>query len=198
MRLFVISLLLLSLIACAPRTRSTTTSQAGLCPEVGTVETRKPALISMFIKVKTCAGVPVPDLNIANFTILEDDEAISQTESRPDIFPKEQAFRPITVLLLDLSGSVVKVGALADLKEAAKSFVTTLFSQDSSASLAIYWFDGSAEIFPLIDFSSDEETLLQSIDQLDEDTSVDDSTNLNGAIVSGLSVLDNEEKRLKE
>ncbi len=196
MRLFIVGVLVSLLVSCVPRTRSDTPVSL-LCPEVGTVETRKPALVSMFIKVKTCAGEPVTNLSIDNFSILEDDEAISVLESQPDIFPSEQTFRPITVLLLDLSASIVKAGALPELKEAAKRFVETLFNSEEQAHLALFWFDGSAEISQLSNFDATQRELLRAIDSLSEDTPKDGSTNLNGAIISGLTVLENEQLRLQ-
>lgn len=196
MRLFMLAVLLSLLVACVPRTRSDAAVSL-LCPEVGTVETRKPALVSMFIKVKTCAGEAVTNLSISDFVILEDDEAISNLESQPDIFPSEQTFRPITVLLLDLSASIVKAGALPELKEAAKRFVETLSNSEEQAHLALFWFDGSAEISQLNHFDATQRELLQAIDSLSEDTPKDDSTNLNGAIISGLTVLENEKLRLQ-
>lgn len=189
-------LILLSLLGCVPRAQNSA-AQAGLCPEVSTVETRKPALISMLIKVKTCQGTPLTDVTIANFTILENDESISASESRPDIFPSEQTFQAITLLLLDISASVVNSGGLAELKDAAQGFVTSLFGSSVASKLAIYWFDGSAEIFPLSHFSSDQAELLNSIERLTDSTASDDSTNLHGAIVSGLKLLEQEEQELK-
>lgn len=190
-------LLLASLVACAPRTVATNV-RSGLCPEVGTVETRKPALVSIFVKVKTCSGAALTDLTIEDFSILEDDASISNSESQPDIFPSEQSYRSNTVLLLDLSGSIVKTGALVELKDAAKRFVETLFEANDVAHLALYWFDGSAAIYQLADFSSDKTDLIQKIDLLTESTPSDDSTNLNGAVLSGLEALAQEDKRLRE
>ena len=78
MRLWPLSMVLLGcclLAACLPQTAAPAEPAAAepavatLCPRLESVETRQPALISMFVKVETCEGSPVTLLSIANFTI---------------------------------------------------------------------------------------------------------------------------------
>ena len=190
------------LAACVPQTTTTTAAEpvvTTLCPRLESVETRQPALISMFVKVETCEGSPVTLLSIANFTIFEDGNPISRSESRPDIFPVEQEFRTVTVLLLDLSGSVVRTGSLPVLKDAATGFVETVLAarEDIPSDVAIYWFDGAPGVTEQVAFTDDPERLLAGIAALSEDTPQDDSTNLNGAVIGGLEVLVTEQERLR-
>ncbi len=193
--------LLMVLAACAPRVSAPPPEPVtSLCPQIESVETRQPALVSMFVKVETCDGDPVTALSIANFTIFEDGNPISQSESRPDIFPVEREFRTATVLLLDLSGSVVRTGSLPELKAAAERFVETVLSSRSDIpnNVAVYWFDGSPGVDEQVGFTTDRAELLAGIGALSEATPQDESTNLNGAVIGGLEVLSGEQQRLRE
>ena len=56
--------------------------------------------------------------------------------------------------------------------------------------MAIYLFDGRPTLQTLIGFTRDHDDLTAAITSLDDYEVLDPSTNLNGAIVSGLEVLD--------
>ena len=135
------------------------------------------------------------DENIAgktadDFTILEDGAAVSAYESELSMVPITASFQLSTALVLDVSGSMVESGRKPQLIAAVETFINTT---ESDQEIGIYLFDGREDLQILQPFTSDKERLLTSIDTLNEYETVDPSTNLNGAIVRGLSLLDAEE-----
>src|SRR5690606_10736823 len=129
------------------------------------------------------------DLQTSNFTIYEDGVPISQFEAEPLILPKPGRFTSHTALLLDLSGSILESGSLEAVKESAESFVRTVVppTQNGSAQVGIWWFDGAAELHPLVPYTNDQTTLLTGIEGIDESISADNSTNLYGAVIDGVA-----------
>jgi hypothetical protein len=171
----------------------------------------KPAKLSLFFSVETCGGQPVAGLQGEAFTIYENGTPISAYESRKTIQPKGQRFRMYTMVLLDLSGSVLSSGAFPQLREAAATFVDRVLSRDpESQRIAIYAFDGRQDVEEVVGFTADALALKQGLAKLelqqcqrnadcagfaDRRTCsgwrcVDDSTNLNGAVVLGLGRLE--------
>jgi hypothetical protein len=148
--------------------------------------------IEVFFSVKTVGGDPVTDLDATDFSILENGERNSFFESTLEILPTARVFRTFTVLMLDLSGSIRLSGSLPDVRRAAIQFVDTIFGTGEPAvhRVAVYWFDGGANIInalPGAQFSSDRDQIVSAIEDLDG--SFDISTNLHGAIVQGVGLL---------
>ena len=97
-----------------------------------------------------------------------------------------------TLLLLDLSDSIRRSGALEPLLDAAETLVRRIFETNDGNvhRMTVYWFDGSASIHPALEdgmFSSDQSEIISTIRSLP--ASNDRSTNLFGAVVESLSVL---------
>jgi len=159
-----------------------------------TVSSRAPSSeIEVFFSVMTADGDPVTNLDASDFIILENGERNSFFESTQEILPKSRVFRTYTVLLLDLSGSILRSGALPDVRRAAESFVDAIFASNDSEvhRVAVFWFDGRQQIFNALQgsiFSNDRAAIVDAIRALQG--SVDLSTNLNGAIVQGMDLLD--------
>ena len=65
-----------------------------------------PSVVRIAFKL-TCDGSPVPDKTETDFTIQEDGETISQFESDQQLVPTVAGFQLSTLLLLDMSGSMV-------------------------------------------------------------------------------------------
>ena len=67
--------------------------------------------ITIQFKLLTCENEPVPNLDDANYSdhisLLEDGTEISQHESKYSIVGVTQAYEFDTILLLDMSGSIV-------------------------------------------------------------------------------------------
>jgi hypothetical protein len=115
-----------------------------------------------------------------------------------------------SVLLLDLSGSLLRSGSFPQLREAAGAFIDQVFARDPDAQrVALYTFDGRKDLTPLVPLTGDVAALkagLSSLDRVECSVNadcalyadrrtcagwrcVDDSTNLYGAVVEGLGLV---------
>ena len=138
-----------------------------------------------------CGDENIAGKTAEDFTILEDDSAVSSYESDLSMVPITASFQLSTALVLDVSGSMVDSGSnLTQLIAAVETFINTT---QSDQEIGIYLFDGRENLQTLQPFTSNKELLLASVDSLNDYETVDPSTNLNGAIVRGLALLDAEE-----
>lgn len=147
-----------------------------------------PAKVSVFFKVETEDGEPIAGLTNSDFSISENNKLISEDEAARQISPRAQSFAYSTLLILDLSASVTN-NNLPRLKEAAKLFITSVLpdNNDGSVNIGINWFDGEDKLHQLQDFTSDTDALLAAIDGITPNISADNSTDLYGAIIKGVS-----------
>lgn len=157
-------------------------------------QVRTPANVSVFFKLDTVDGLPVTGLQTGDVLVYEDGDLISQYESQQTVIPTPGQFRSHTLLLLDLSGSIVGSDSLAALKSAAREFVFAVMDQPedetvgSGMDMSIWWFDGARSLHPLVeDFITDASVLLDRIDGITAEMSEDPSTNLYGAVVDGVN-----------
>jgi len=152
--------------------------------------TTLPGKISILFKVSDTDGNPISGLNADQFTIYEqgrnDDcfNTISTTESFARISSNSQIFATNTLLVLDLSNSVLS-SSLEELKTASTSFVDNVMpaSAVESIQMAIYWFDGENELHLLNDLTSSRNELKTAIDGITTEISNDPSTDLYGAVI---------------
>ncbi len=152
--------------------------------------TTAPGKVSIFFKVSDTNGNPVPGLTADQFTIYEqgrnDDcfNTISTSESFARISPNSQVFNNSTLLVLDLSNSVLD-SSLEELKIASASFVTNVMPEiaQESNQMAIYWFDGEDKLHLLNELTSSRAELIASIEGITVDISSDPSTDLYGAVI---------------
>lgn len=152
--------------------------------------TSLPGKVSVFFKVSDTEGTPVTGLTAEQFTIYEqgrNDECfntISTSESFARISPKSQIFNNTTLLVLDLSNSVLS-NSLDELKSASTGFIENVMPQEASESfrMAIYWFDGEDELHLLQELTSSSEELIAAVDTITDDISNDPSTDLYGAVI---------------
>ena len=146
--------------------------------------------VSFFVSDQN--GNPVAGLQAGDFAIFENDEINSVFESSKRISPDEREFVMYTLLLLDLSDSIRRSGALEPLLDAAETLVRRIFetNEGNVHRMTVYWFDGSASIHPALEdgkFSSDQSEIISTIRSLP--ASNDRSTNLFGAVVESLNVI---------
>ncbi|MCS6911836.1 MAG: VWA domain-containing protein [Myxococcales bacterium] len=160
---------------------------AGLRLTLYNASVEKPSNVALYFSVTDRAGNPVPNLQADSFRIYEDGQLISVFESRQTILNPEVAAVHYTLLLLDLSGSVTQSGALAQLQPAVQSFADRVSRVQQ---VAIYGFDGSPKIFPLMPFTSGPGGVRGVAERLLSVRPRDPSTNLNGAVLEGLALLD--------
>lgn len=153
---------------------------------------RDPAIVSVSFKVTSESGQPVPRLTLANnFSLLENGTEISSFEATPRLTPEPNEFMYSTLLLLDLSGSILG-SSFEALKIAAETFIDRVVASSSPNSwqIKIAFFDGNANITPVTEYLSDRLMLKNAINGLTPDMSTDSSTNLNGAVIQGVQDLD--------
>jgi hypothetical protein len=205
--------LLLLLAACGIEP----VSEGARCLQLGEPEgsaglvTSLPSKISLLFRVDTCGGAPVSGLDASAFTLQEDGRTVSRYESQQRVQPRGQQFHFDSVVLLDLSGSVLRSGDFAALDEAASRYLTAVLAAGGdSHRVALMTFDGRPQPQLVVDFTTDLAALLAGLHSLstaecsantecagfaDRRTCagwrcVDDSTNLNGAVVAALDTLE--------
>src|SRR6185369_13125982 len=144
-----------------------------------------PSNIAVYFTVDTTRGDPVPDLKPEDFRIYEDGGPVSQYESRQTILQPEVAAVHYTLLLVDMSGSVVSSPDVPKLVSAASSFAERVAPYQK---LAVYAFDGSPHLTPIVGFGAS--NLRGGIEGLGVFRPRDPSTNLNGAVVEAVHLLD--------
>ena len=148
-----------------------------------------PAKISVFFKVQDDNGNPVGFLTEENFLIYEKGlndacpRIISEFEAKRKISAKEQVFSHTTVLVLDLSGSVLET-SLTQLQQAAVTFIDEVIdTADASKKMGIWWFDGADTLHQLVAPTADPFVLKAGINSIIPGMSTDNSTDLYGAVI---------------
>jgi len=157
--------------------------------------TSLPGKVSVFFRVSDEFGNPVAGLTADQFTIYEqgrnDDcfRTISPSESQARISPNTQVFTNHTLLVLDLSNSVLS-SSLTELKSASASFVDNVMPDMESESykMAIYWFDGQDVLHELQPLTASKAALTGAIEGIQEDISGDPSTDLYGAVIKSTDI----------
>ncbi len=157
--------------------------------------TTLPGKVSILFKVSDLLGNPISGLTADQFTIYEqgrnDDcfNLISSSESQARISPNSQVFNNNTLLVLDLSNSVLE-SSLDELKAASTSFINNVMPSPATDSfkMAIYWFDGEDKLHLLNPLSSSATELTAAIDGITADISNDPSTDLYGAVIKSTKI----------
>lgn len=160
--------------------------------------TTAPGKVSIFFKVSDTEGNPVSGLDADQFTIYEqgrNDECfntISDSESNARISPNSQIFSNNTILVLDLSASVLGT-SLEELKTASVSFINNVMpaTTQESYKMAIYWFNGENKLHELNQLTASKDELLSSVEGITTDISNDPSTDLYGAVIKSSEIASN-------
>ena len=147
----------------------------------------KPSNVAVYFKVEDAKGEPVGGMTAEQFEIYEDGELVSVYESQQTILNPEVAASHYTLLLVDMSGSVAESDDFAMVSEAATLFTSEV---EKNNKVAIYAFDGEEEIHKITDFTGSAGGAQARANSLSGFSPKDPSTNLNGAIVQGLEILD--------
>jgi hypothetical protein len=175
-RLFTLGLLGLALSSCI-----------GLRLTVVDSAFRAPSNVAVYFTVDTASGEPVGGLTATDFRIYEDGQLVSEAESDQTILNPEVAAEHYTLLLVDMSGSVVESDGVPALQAAATELVAQV--EGGSQRVAVYAFDGEEDIHQIVGFTT-EGGASAGVARLGGFTPRDPSTNLHGAVVAGLAVLD--------
>jgi hypothetical protein len=148
---------------------------------------QRPSNVAVYFTVDTAGGEPVGGLQATDFRIYEDGGLVSPTESRQTILNPEVASEHYTLLLVDMSGSVVESDQVPILQQAATEFTSQLEGQQR---VAVYAFDGAEELYAISGFTTSEGGASAAVGRLDSFRPRDPSTNLHGAVVAAIAVLD--------
>lgn len=154
-----------------------------------------PAKVSVFFKVNDIQGGPVAGLNASNFRILEKGQndacfnEISSLESSASISSNAQIFVTTTLLVLDLSNSVL-ASSLPELKSASNEFINSVMpaTPQESLQMGIYWFDGEDVLHELQSPTPSAVVLQEAINNITTEISNDSSTDLYGAIIKATEI----------
>ncbi len=160
--------------------------------------TTEPGKVSVFFKVSDASGNPVSGLNADQFTIYEQGRndacfnTISKSEANSRISPNSQIFSNNTLLVLDLSASVLS-SSLEELKMAGVSFVNNVMPATTQEpfKMAIYWFDGKDELHELNPLTASKDELTAAIEGITAEISDDPSTDLYGAVIKSTDIASN-------
>jgi hypothetical protein len=156
---------------------------AGLNLRLVDASVRKPSNVAVYFTVDTRSGQPVANLTPQDFRIYEDRQPVSILESKQTILQPEVAAIHYTLLLIDLSGSVVDSGDMPALIQAASSFGERVGPYQK---VAVYSFDGSPHLTPVVGFGGN---VRAGVAALASRRPRDPSTNLNGAVIEGTRLL---------
>ena len=160
---------------------------AGLDLQLHNASVQKPSNVALYFAVETSDGQPVGGLQAESFQIYEDDQLIFPFESKQTILNPEVAVEHFTLLLLDLSGSITESGSMHTLMAAAGGFAEKI---TRTHKMAVYGFDGSTQLTPVVGFTSSPGAVTSGLAAVAARKSKDPSTNLNGAVVEAIKVLE--------
>ncbi|MBX2810163.1 MAG: VWA domain-containing protein [Myxococcales bacterium] len=153
------------------------------------IEAQPPALVSVSFRLLVAeTGEPEPYLQLQDFELLEDNAPISPTESQVQLVQRARAFKQEAVIMLDFSASVVR-GDFDAVINAASRLATKL---SETSAVAVYYFDGRVSPTQIATFSDPDPDL--KIESFRDHDLIDSSTNLRGAITSGLTILDERQR----
>ncbi len=159
------------------------------CPYVKKISeaSSDPALVEMTFSVQ-CGGEPVTAITASDLALTENGETVSRSESDWVVHKVAAVLETYTLLLIDISDSVTEEGSLEVAQEVAVDFVEAVLEQGQLVSVAV--FDGDPSIRTVVDFTGDIDELTEAIEGIGPEDRLDGSTNLNGAILAGLEILD--------
>ena len=147
---------------------------------------QRPSNVAVYFTVDTFGGDPVGGLTAEQFRIYEDGALVSVSESQQTIVNPEVAVEHYTLLLVDMSGSVTESDQLPALQQAATQFTAGL---ETSQRVAVYAFDGEEDIHEIVGFTTGAGAS-GGVSRLSGFRPQDPSTNLHGAVVQAMGVLD--------
>jgi hypothetical protein len=164
-----------------------TTGCVGLRLTLVDSASNRPSNVAVYFTVDAANGDPVGGLEASDFRIYEDGHIVSPTESQQTIVNPEVAAEHYTLLLVDMSGSIVESDQLPALQAAATELVSQV--EGSNQRVAVYAFDGEEDIHSIVGFTT-EGGAAAGVARLSSFRPQDPSTNLHGAVVQGLATLD--------
>jgi hypothetical protein len=148
----------------------------------------KPNNVWVFFTVEK-GEEPIGGLTANDFGIYEDDQLVSEFESKQTIQNPDVAAVMYTMLLLDVSGSITESGQSDALVDAAEAFSERV---GKSQKVGVYAFDGEEKLHSVVPFTEAKGSLQGGLNGLRSYKAKDPSTNLHGAVVAALAELQEE------
>jgi hypothetical protein len=146
----------------------------------------QPSNVAVFFSVETPEGEPITNLIAADFSIHEDGSLVSVNESRQTIINPQVASAQYALLLVDMSASVTETDQLPYVVQAVQAFVEQVGKYQR---VAVYAFDGSRDIHPIMPFTESEDASWRGLTSLQQFRARDPSTNLHGAVIQAIDKL---------
>lgn len=148
-----------------------------------------PANVAALVRVTDCQDEPL-GVRLAehHFELAENGRSLSSYEGQHMVKLAERQTSARTVIVLDLSGSIVAAGLRDLMIDGAAKLITKL---PPNHQVAVFGFDGRPDLVRFGGFTSDRLAIGTSLEVARTANVVDDSTNLFGAIVNALRLLDN-------
>ncbi|HUT77645.1 MAG TPA: VWA domain-containing protein, partial [Polyangia bacterium] len=146
-----------------------------------------PAGVRTVFQATDCNGDPIPDLTDGDVTLLLDGQELQTEGDVAPVLTQAIEFEMYTLLLLDMSDSIVQSGNLLAMVNAARTLVNTLVGQGHK--VAIFRFAGPAYFGVVQDFTTSETDLDAALDGLAASQGLG-TTDLYGSIVKALLALD--------
>lgn len=154
-----------------------------------------PANVAALVRVTGCDGEPLSrSLSESQFEILENGSLRSAFEARRIVTPLARATKQRTLVVVDLSGSIILGGHKDSMIEGVRELSRALLTEDHE--IAVYGFDGRPDLVPLGFFTTDAEVFEQTLQKIADAALVDESTNLNGAVINAVALLDQAVKEI--
>jgi hypothetical protein len=147
---------------------------------------KRPSNVAVYFTVDTSDDKPVGGLTAEKFTIYEDGSKVSEYESKQTILNPTVAAAHYTLLLVDMSGSIVEANQVPQVVSAATLFTDKVGKYQK---VAVSAFDGSPELTSITPFTESGAAAQGGLERLSSFKPKDPSTNLHGAVVKGLEAL---------
>jgi hypothetical protein len=147
---------------------------------------QRPSNVAVYFTVRTASGDAVSGLTAESFRVYEDGQLVSPYQSQQAVLSPDIASVRYTLLLVDMSGNVRESGNGEVIPQAVSAFALRVERQQK---LAIYAFDGSENLHPIVSFNDPSGSSRTAAPKLAAFKPTDPSTNLNGAIVRALDEL---------
>ncbi len=187
--LLMIGLALASLKGCQCNPDNPAGESEDACLEMHEMLTMEvqPAGVRTVFQLLDCDGYPIVDLKNNELSILLDGEPIHSEGDVAPVLTQEVDFESYSLLLLDMSDSIVASGSLEPMVGAARDLVHKLVSQGQK--VAIYRFAGPKYFAGSQNFTADESLLDGALETLSNSDGLG-TTDLYGSISRAIDVLD--------
>lgn len=147
---------------------------------------RPPSDVALYVDVADADGRPVVGLRADDFRIYEDGVLVSSEGEGPMLLDRELAAQHYTLLLIEISSSVVVNDQVGAIRTAVQAWLKQVGAYQR---VAVYAFDGGKALHPILPFREGPPDERHAFEALRRVEVRDPSTNLNGAVLLGLAEL---------